>query len=130
MQAMGQGVSVGCGGLLCLWKGNVLSLESSVNSAMLNEVFTGHGREKFFVSLIITKPRLRCGKPPPESVSAGHDLGLPTVHAMMKPCVGLSLPRLRGHPEYRFPLSPLFNQEDVFQSVFCKHQHSHGFGGL
>lgn len=66
------------------------------------------------------------------SVTAGHDLGLPkhcflgrTLQALMKPCVGLCLPRLKGHPEYRFPLSPVFNQEDVFQRVFCKHQHSH-----
>ena len=66
---------------------------------------------------------------PVMSVTAGHELGLPknrflgrTQQATVKPYVGLRPPRLRGHPEYRFPRFPLFNHKDVFQRVFCKHQ--------
>lgn len=99
---------------------------------MLGEVFTGHGREKFFGVLIITKPRLRCGKQlrevcncwswpwSPKALVPGQN-----PESYDEPCVGLCLPRLRGHPEYRFPLSPLFNQEDVFQRLLCKHQQAH-----
>lgn len=95
---------------------------------MLGEGFTRHGREKPLASWSVQSRGLDVENSPPDVCNCWpwtwppkESLGR-TQQATVKPCVGLRPPRLRGHPEYRFPRFPLFNHKDVFQRVFCKHQ--------